>query len=64
MPVSERKMPVDSFTNVEFTYDCIVYPVKNFNINGSPGPDGISPVLIKNLTSYLTKPLKIIFNIL
>ena len=62
MPSYERKMPANSFTNVEITYDSIVNAVKKINVNGSPGPDGISPLLIKNLISYLAKPLKIIFN--
>ena len=63
MPAFERKMPANSLTNVEITYDCIVNALKKFDVNGSPGPDGISNLFIKNIISYLAKPLKIIFNI-
>ena len=57
LPTFTPKMPPD----VDITDQNIIKAIQKLNGSGAPGLDGISPLFIKNVFTYLIKPLRSIF---
>ena len=47
--------------NVNFTKEKIIKAIKKLKSSGSPGPDGITPLLLKIFCEKITTPLQIIY---
>ena len=58
---SIQSMSVRPLTSISITRKAIADKLKNMKPTKSPGPDGISPVLLKTFSETLALPLEIIF---
>ena len=63
IPDCHDRMSPNSFTNIVIDDRCIVEAVNKLNIDGAPGIDNISPLLLKKVLPYLVKPLRYIFTL-
>ena len=61
LPIFTPKMPPDSLIDVDITDQDIIRAIKKIEWLIAPGLDGISPIFVKSVFSYLVKPLKSIF---
>ena len=61
-PDCDQLIPENSFTNLEVTDADVLDAVKLMNKSCAPGNDGIYPQFIKNVTCFMIKPLRILFN--
>jgi len=52
----------NSLTEVNFEEYVVTSKLKVLKTNSSPGPDGIYPILLSNLSNQLGRPLSLIYN--
>ena len=61
-PDCNQKMPADSLTHLVITEDDVVKSIRNMNGDSSPGIDNLYTKFLKNISSYLVKPLHKMFS--
>ena len=49
--------------SIEITAEMVEKELKNIKTNKSPGPDGIHPLMLKELAAHLSLPLAFLFNV-
>ena len=62
--VKSRINPDDTLSSVVFNPQCGLNILLKLNINSSGGPDGIKPILLKNIAHAIHKPLAFLFECL
>jgi hypothetical protein len=62
VPEAEEEEIMTEMTGVTITRDRITEKIKELRKESEPGPDGISPRLLKELGASILEPLEIIFN--
>ena len=60
-PECDQKMPANSFSQLSVSEGDIVDALRSMNGDSSPGIDKIFPKFIKNISSFLVKPLRMLF---
>ena len=64
IPIFNPNKPINSFVNtVNITVDDMSNALSSLKINKSPGPDGLHPRVLKELSKELAYPLKCIFDL-
>ena len=61
IPEIPSRNPASNLENIEITEELVNKKLKNLNSSKSPGPDGIHPRVLKELSDSLTKPLTLLF---
>lgn len=56
------KAPVNSFTDISFTFDSVRKAVRSLKAKHSKGPDGLSSFFLKQLAESISFPLMLIFS--
>ena len=57
-PASEN---LPKICDIKFTKENLLKIIKKLKMNGSPGPDGVTPLLLKIFCEELSTPLLILF---
>ena len=61
MPEMENQTKI-SIGHIIFTEDMVEKQLSKLNISKTPGPDGLHPKILKELSNTISLPLSIIFN--